>query len=168
MKIALLMLIEYQSIDRVRPSSQCGVRTMPPEIVVAFSGFKVGIALDGGGNARLRICVVRVRRRGDVELRWLAGEQFGDEQEREVIDKAVAQLAQADIVVDLAGQAEFPGFDRAAGGIVGDAARGVEVERLDDIVLRSGAFTSTKPSSTLYAPENWAKLPPPHAGIAPI
>src|SRR5882757_8107979 len=39
-KTAFLMLMEYQSIDMVRPSIQCGVRMMPPEIVVAFSGCK--------------------------------------------------------------------------------------------------------------------------------
>ena len=37
--------------------------------------------------------------------------------------------AQADIVVHLAGQAELPGFDLAAGGIAGDAPRGVEIQR---------------------------------------
>src|ERR1022692_3109042 len=32
---APVMLIEYQSADRVRPSTQCGVRTMPPDMVRA-------------------------------------------------------------------------------------------------------------------------------------
>src|ERR1700704_1898656 len=37
-KTAFLMLIEYQSIDKVRPSIQWGVNMTPPETVVAFSG----------------------------------------------------------------------------------------------------------------------------------
>ena len=36
--MALWILIEYQSADKVRPGTNCGVSTTPPETVTAFSG----------------------------------------------------------------------------------------------------------------------------------
>src|SRR5580698_8464639 len=41
--IALLMLIEYQSAEIVRPSTQCGVSTTPPLTVVDCSGCKFAL-----------------------------------------------------------------------------------------------------------------------------
>src|SRR5258708_7455976 len=41
--IALVKLIEYQSAETVRPSTQCGVRTTPPEMVRATSGTRFGL-----------------------------------------------------------------------------------------------------------------------------
>src|SRR3569833_1733361 len=42
-KIAPLMLMEYQSSERDRPSIQCGVSTMPPDTVVDASGCWLGL-----------------------------------------------------------------------------------------------------------------------------
>src|SRR5580704_15665439 len=39
--ISPVILIEYQSADRLRPSTQCGVSTTPPEMVRATSGTRL-------------------------------------------------------------------------------------------------------------------------------
>src|ERR1700685_3927011 len=42
--IAFLMLIEYQSAETLNPAIKDGVSTTPPEMVVANSGVRLGLA----------------------------------------------------------------------------------------------------------------------------
>ena len=58
-------------------------------------------------------------------------EQLVDERRADVLGNRAAQPY---VVVDLAGEAELPGLHHAAGRVVGDAAGGIEVDRLDEAV----------------------------------
>ena len=98
---------------------------------------------DGGRLLRLQVGIAALQRIGADALSALGVDERA--QDREAGGEQFLQVwgadverpgaAQADIVIDLAGETQLPGLDQAGGGIAGDAAGGVEVQRLDDVVL---------------------------------
>ena len=142
--MAPLMLIEYQSAERLRPGTQCGVSTTPPDMCGGFFRSERSIAHRNAeiihGQSAMRIDAL-------AGCGGAGGIKFRQVGRANVVGPGGAQL---DVVIDLAGQAQLPGFDQAAGRIAGEAARGVEIDRFnDELSFRIGASTSTNPSSTL-------------------